>query len=136
LRRVTEANVEVVRRLFELYERDGFEGVLETMDEDILIEIPPDLSAEPDEYRGHDGARRYFAGFVGMIDDVRYEAIELIPVDDAVVAHIRLSGRGASSGLDVDLDAFVVHELSNGLIVRMRPYADREEALAAAAAGR
>ena len=126
-----EQNVEVVRRLFERYEQDGIDGALETMDEDILIEIPPELSAEPDDYRGHEGARRYFDGFAGMIDDVGYEPIELIQVGEAVIAHIRLSGRGASSGLDVDLEAFVVHELAGGRIVRMRPYADLEEAQAA-----
>jgi ketosteroid isomerase-like protein len=133
LRRVTESNVDVVRRLFERYEQGGIEGVIETMDEDVVIEIPPELSAEPDDYRGHDGARRYFDGFVGMIDEVRYEPLELIPAGDAVIAHIRLSGRGASSGLDVDLEAFVVHELANGRIVRMRPYADLESAQDAAA---
>jgi ketosteroid isomerase-like protein len=97
----------------------------------VVIEIPPDLSAEPDDYRGHDGARRYFAGFDGMIEDIRYEPIELIPVGDRVIAHIRLSGRGVSSGVDVDLEAFVAHELANGKVVRMRPYADRESAEAA-----
>jgi ketosteroid isomerase-like protein len=131
LSRVTGSNIEVVRRLFERYEEDGVEGVLEVMDEDVLIEIPPELSAEPDDYRGHDGARRYFAGFAGMIDDVRYQAIELIPAGEAVIAHIRLSGRGESSGLDVDMEAFVVHELANGRIVRLRPYVDLASAQAA-----
>jgi ketosteroid isomerase-like protein len=130
---VTNANVAVVRRLFERFEEDGIEGVLETMDDGIVIEIPPELSAEPDDYHGHDGARRYFAGFTGMIDEVRYEPLELIPAGEAVIAHIRLSGRGSSSGLGVDLEAFVVHELANGRITRMRPYADLEGACAAAA---
>jgi ketosteroid isomerase-like protein len=130
---VTEPNVEVVRRLFDRYDEDGIDGVLETLDEDILIEIPPELSAEPDDYRGHDGARRYFAGFTGMIDDVRYEALEFISVGDAVITHIRLSGRGATSGIDTDLEAFVVHDVANGRIVRMRPYADLESAQAAVA---
>ena len=124
MRPVPESNLEVVRRLFERYRQDGVDGVLETLDEDVLIEIPPELSAEPDDYRGHDGARRYFAGFAGMLEDVRYEALEFIPVGDAVISHIRLSGRGASSGLDADLEAFVLHEVENGRIVRMRPYAD------------
>jgi ketosteroid isomerase-like protein len=129
---VTGSNVEVVRRLFERYEREGIEGALETLDEDVLIEIPPELSAEPDDYRGHDGARRYFAGFTGMLDDIRYEAIDVTPVGDLVIAHIRLSGRGVSSGLDAELEAFVVHELANGRIVRIRPYADLVGAQAAA----
>jgi ketosteroid isomerase-like protein len=132
LSRVTSSNVEIVRSLFEGYRREGIEGVLDTMDEDVLIEIPADLSAEPDDYRGYDGVRRYFDGFIGMIDDVRYEPLELTPVGNSVIAHIRLSGRGASSGVDVDLEAFVLHELEGGRIVRMRPYADLDAAMAAA----
>jgi ketosteroid isomerase-like protein len=63
-----------------------------------------------------------------MIDDVRYEAIELTPIGDAVLAHSRMGGRGVSSGLDVDLEVYVVHELAGGKITRIRPYADRESA--------
>ena len=80
------------------------EAALEVMDEDIVIVIPPDVSAEPDTYRGHEGVRRYFAGFEGMLEDVRYETFELIPEGDHVLAHARLGGRGVSSGLEVDLE--------------------------------
>jgi len=129
--RVTDSNLAVVRRLFDRFAEGGVEAVLDGADENIVIEIPPELSAEPDTYHGHDGMRRYFAGFDGMIDGVRYEALDLAPIGDAVLAHIRLSGRGVSSGLDVDLEAYVVHELAGGKVIRMRPYADRESAEAA-----
>ena len=66
-----------------------------------------------------------------MLEDVRYEALELTARGDIVIAHIRLSGRGVSSGLDVALEVFVVHELANGKIVRIPPYADLEDAQAA-----
>ena len=128
-----DSNLDVVQRLFDDYAEGGVEAVLHGADENIVIEIPPELSAEPDTYRGHAGVRRYFAGFEGMLDDVRYEALELTESgDDTVIAHIRLSGRGVSSGLDVDLEAFVVHELANGKIVRIHPYADLDGAQAAA----
>ena len=42
-----------------------------------------------------------------------------------------MSGRGASSGLDVGIDAYVVHELADGKIVRITPYPDLESARAA-----
>ena len=125
---MSEANVEVVRRLFELYESGGMEAVLEVLDEAIVIEIPPDLSAEPDVYRGHDGARRYFAGFDGMLEDVRYEALELISEGEQVLARVRLGGRGASSGLEVGREAAVLHTLAGGKVTRMRPYQDLESA--------
>jgi ketosteroid isomerase-like protein len=104
------------------------EAALEVMDENVVIVIPPELSAEPDVYRGHEGARRYFDGFDGMIEDVRYEAHELIPEGEHVLARIRLGGRGASSGLEVDLEAVVVHTLAAGRVTRIEPYTDIESA--------
>lgn len=123
---MADSNVEVVRLLFERFAEGGIERALEGLSEELVIEIPPEMSAEPDTYHGHEGARRYFDGFDGMIEDLRYEALELIPVGDDVLAHVRLSGRGASSGLDVALEPYVMHELADGKIVRIRPYPDRE----------
>jgi len=129
---VNESNIEVVQRLFDLFgEGRGIEPALEVVHPDVVIDIPPSMSAEPDTYRGHDGVRRYFAGFDGMLEEVRYEAVELIPAGDAVIASSRMSGRGASSGLDVGLDSYVVHEFADGKVVRMTPYPDLESARAA-----
>jgi ketosteroid isomerase-like protein len=128
---VNESNVEVVRRLFEQFAGEGIDGPLDVLDENVVIEIPPELSAEPDSYHGHDGARRYFAGFDGMIEDVRYEPVELIPFGDSVIAHARLGGRGVSSGVEVQLESFVLHELSGGKVTRIRPYPDLESAKSA-----
>ena len=125
---MSDRNVEVVRQLFELYASGGLEAVLQVMDEDIEIVIPPDVSAEPDTYRGHEGARRYFAGFEGMLEDVRYEFFELIPEGDHVLARARLAGRGVSSGLEVELGTFVVHTVVDGKVTRIVPYADLESA--------
>ncbi len=125
---MTESNVELVRRLFELYASGGVEAALEVLDEEVLIVIPPELSAEPDVYRGHEGARRYFAGFAGMLDEIRYEALELIPEGEHVLARVRLAGRGVSSGLEVDLESVVVHNVVNGKITRVEPYVDLESA--------
>jgi len=125
---MSEANVEVVRRLFELYASGGIEPTLELMDEDIVIVIPPEMSAEPDTYRGHEGVRRYFAGFEGMLEDVRYEALELIPEGKYVLARARLAGRGVSSGLEVDLQTVVAHTLEGGKLTRIEPYTDLESA--------
>ena len=136
MRRVTRSNLEVVQALFDRFAEGGIEPTLELFSDDVVIEIPPDMSAEPDIYHGRNGVRRYFAGFDGMIEDVRYEAFELIPAGELVLAHIRLSGRGVSSGLDVDIEAYVVHELANGKIARIRPYPERaaaERAIAGAA---
>jgi ketosteroid isomerase-like protein len=130
---MAERNVEIVRALFDGYAERGIDGVLQVVHEDVVIEIPPDMSAEPDSYHGHDGVRRYFGGFDGMLEDVTYDAGELVPVGERfVLAEATMGGRGASSGLDVTLSVVVLHELADGLVVRMRPYPDMEAARAAA----
>ena len=131
VRRVSRSKVEEVQRLFDLFAEGGIEPALVVIDPSVVIEIPPDMSAEPDSYHGHPGVRRYFEGFEGMIDEIRYEALELTPVGDVVLARVRISGRGASSGLDVALEPYVVHQLADGKVVRMRPYPDLESARAA-----
>ena len=125
---MSEANVEVVRNLFELYASGGIEAAIEVADEEILIVIPPDVSAEPDTYRGHEGVRRYFAGFEGMLEDVRYEAFEFIPEGQHVLAVSRLAGRGVSSGVEVELQTVVVHTVEGGKITHIEPHADLESA--------
>ena len=128
MRGVSDSNVEVVRRLFELYASGGLEAALEVMDERLVIVIPPEVSAEPDSYHGHEGARRYFDGFEGMLEDIRYEALELIPEGEHVLVRARLAGRGVSSRLEVELETVVVHTVEGGKITRIEPYTDLESA--------
>jgi ketosteroid isomerase-like protein len=128
VRRVSLSNLEVVEQLFDRFAVGGIEPALELISDDVVVEIPPDMSAEPDVYHGHEGVRRYFDGFAGMIEDLRYEALELIPVGELVLAHVHLRGRGVTSGLDVGLEPYVVHQLADGKIIRMRPYPDLDAA--------
>jgi ketosteroid isomerase-like protein len=128
---MTEPDVQVVQSLFDRYNDGGVEAALDVLDEDVVIEIPPSMSAEPDTYHGYDGARRYFAGFDGMLEDLTYEALELIPEGGRVLARVHLGGRGVSSGLEVGLESVVVHELENGKITRVTAHPDLESARAA-----
>jgi ketosteroid isomerase-like protein len=130
---VAESNVDVVRRLFELFEEGGIEAALEVFSEDFVAVIPASMSTEPDVYEGHAGVRRYWGAFEGMIADVRYELIQLIPAGDKVIAEIRMSGRGEVSGIEVGQRAAVVHWVENGKVTRMEPQPNLETALRAAA---
>jgi len=125
---MNDSNVEVVRRLFELYGSGGMDAALEMLDEQLVIVIPPELSAEPDTYHGHEGALRYFEGFDGMLEGISYEALELFPEGEHVLTRIRLAGRGVSSGLEVDLEAVVVHTVADGKVTRIEPFVDLESA--------
>jgi ketosteroid isomerase-like protein len=121
---MSASSVEIVRRLFERFDRDGLDRALELVAEDFVVEVPGSMSAEPDVYEGHEGARRYFAAFDGLIDDVRFEPLELFDEGEAVIVALRLSGRGSVSGIEVEQRAAVVTRVEHGKVTRMEPHPD------------
>jgi ketosteroid isomerase-like protein len=125
---MSPADVEIVRKLFERMSGGGLDFALELVSEDFSVEVPSELSAEPDTYEGHAGARRYFAGFDGLLEDVRFEPLEIADEGEAVLVWLIFSGRGAASGIEVEQHAAVLVWLTAGKVVRMRPFADVESA--------
>jgi ketosteroid isomerase-like protein len=125
---MTESSSETVRRLFERFERDGLESALDLISEDFEVEIPGSMSAEPDVYRGHDGARRYFAAFDGLMEEVRFEPLEFVEHGDALIVWMRLAGRGSASGIEVEQNAAVVTSVEDGKVTRMELYREMDDA--------
>ena len=125
---MSESSLETVRQLFERFDPSGLERALELVSEDFVAEVPGSMSAEPDVYEGHEGARRYFAGFDGLIEDVNFEPIEFVEHGDAVIVWLRLTGRGAASGIEVEQHAAVVVRVRDGRVTAMHPHPDMEAA--------
>jgi ketosteroid isomerase-like protein len=125
---MSESSAATVRRLFERFDPDGLQSALELISEDFVAEVPGSMSAEPDVYEGHDGARRYLAGFDGLIEDVRFEPIEFVEHGDAVIVWLRFTGRGAASGIEVEQHAAVVTWVEEGRVTRMQPHPDMDAA--------
>src|SRR5919109_3487748 len=124
-----------MRRLIAAYERDGVEGVLELIDPEFEGIVPPELSAEPDVYRGPEGVRRWFSGFEGFLEDVRLEAEDFIPAGQRVLVRMVLKGRGVGSGIEVEQRAYQVWTVRDGKVVGMEGFADEASARAAAGVG-
>jgi ketosteroid isomerase-like protein len=125
---MSAADVEIVKELLERMSAGGVDFALELISEDFSVEIPGDLSAEPDVYEGHAGARRYFDGFDGLLEDVRFKPLEFHDEGEAVLVWLTLSGRGSASGIEVEQYAAVLVWLEDGLVVRMQPFADLDSA--------
>ena len=91
--------------------------------------VDGEMSAEPDVYRGHEGVRRYYAGFDGLIEDLRYQPLEFEQHGvGSVTVWIRFTGRGVTSGIEVEQYAALNVHVVDGKIARMRPYLDMESA--------
>ncbi len=123
----------MVRSMLETLNERGVEAAMDQIHPDFEGVTPPELSPEPDTYRGHEGIRRYFAGFEGVMDEVRWEADELMEApDDRVVAGIRLLTRSVTTGLELELPVWQVCTVREGKVLRIDGFAKREDALRAA----
>jgi ketosteroid isomerase-like protein len=125
------SKVEVARELFRRFGDEGLDAGLELIADDAVFEVPGSMSAEPDVYEGHEGARRYFAGFEGLMEDVRFEPLEFEEHGDQLIVWIRFAGRGAASGIEVEQFAAVIVSVVEGKVAGLEPHPDMETARAA-----
>ena len=91
--------------------------------------MPPELSQEPDSYRGHEGIRRYFALFEEDFEDLRFDVQELSEAGDGrVLGMTTISGRGRSSGIPLGMTVVIAMSLRDGKIATMTAYPDLDAA--------
>jgi ketosteroid isomerase-like protein len=131
---MSNENVEVLRRLFELFsEREvDVNAVLELVSPDVVWEVRSDF---PDAaiYTGHEGFRRLHAAFGEVVDQTWYRPREYVATGNQVVVPLRWGGLGLGSRA-----AFTAREetwvvtLRDGRICHVREYATKNEALEAA----
>jgi ketosteroid isomerase-like protein len=127
---MSQENVEIVRRAFAAYEREGLQGLLACLHPEIEW-TTTGMFLDADTYRGHDDVRRYL-GLFDEFEDLRNEPIELIDAGEQVVVCSRVSGRGTRSGAAVDLMLYSVGSIRDGKIGRLHNYRTKAEALEAA----
>ena len=122
----------LVRRMLDALHEEGVEAALAFVAEDFHGVVPPELSAEPDTYDGHDGLRHYFDTFQEIVDDLRFDAEELVEVaPGAVAARGLITGRGRESGIPIEMPAPMLMRLRDGKLVGMEAYPEWDDAVAA-----
>ncbi len=120
-------NVEVVRRLFEAYNRGDLDAALACLAPDVVYETGQELPA-----RGHDEVRSMWERWESDWDAIATEPEKFVDAGDRVLVTVHYSGRGSGSGIDLDDRLFDVYELRDGRIVHKAEFRERAEALAAA----
>jgi ketosteroid isomerase-like protein len=134
---MSQENVEVVRRLFAAFEsvdvgnfERRFDEVREILDPEVEWVAAPHSLLATEEYRGSDGVRRFWTQFLSTWDEYRVEVEELVDAGDQVVAVMRLRGRTHEREIDQPRSSLLT--LRGGKIVRIEPFASRDDALGAA----
>jgi ketosteroid isomerase-like protein len=98
--------------------------------DEYAVGVFPDPSPRP--IYGLDALGTYWRGFLPDWHDFRIEATRYREADNTIVAWVRRSGKGATSGAAVEDHALHVWTFRGGKVVRMDVYTSEDEALAAA----
>jgi ketosteroid isomerase-like protein len=142
---MSEADIELVRRMYEVFNSVGRTGPElidpEDLAPDLWARFAPDLELhqrsdlpDPAVFRGRERAKDFFRMIQELFSEVRWEPREMIDLGHAVVADTKLIAVGRGSEVPVETDETDVFWFRDGTIVRVQGFPTREEALAAAEA--
>jgi ketosteroid isomerase-like protein len=127
---MSQENVEVVMRWFELLGRGEHEAALQYVDPAIEthegVELPGAAS-----YFGHAGLAMAYDHWASQWDDLRIELKELIDAGSDVVAVTRHHGTGRASGAAVQAVVAYAFTVQDGKLVRLRIFNTKVQALEA-----
>jgi ketosteroid isomerase-like protein len=96
---MSQENVELVRRSYELFNSGDFETWLATLSPDIELDeryLAPDAAV----YRGHEGVRHWAQVSSDAIGSPRFEVLRWFDGGDAVVTEVAVHVRGVGSGVE------------------------------------
>jgi ketosteroid isomerase-like protein len=123
-------NIEIVRRSWEAWKQGDGGAALSCYDRDIVWEPAED---EPDSHtaRGVTEVIELMGRWVGSFEGFTGEPLEFIDAGDDIVVPMVFTGRPHGSEQEVTLQETQVFTLRDGLIVRVREFRTKAEALAA-----
>jgi ketosteroid isomerase-like protein len=129
---MSRESVEIVRRSIEARNRDIDEW-LSFFDPDVQTIDLLTAAGMATETRGVDEQRRAVEQWQESCDDWQVELLELVDLDEMVLAEVRFHGQGQASGVKVSVFQVDLYRVRDGVIVEQRAgYRSREEALEAA----
>jgi hypothetical protein len=134
---MSEENVEIVRRGYELYAAGDLEGVTALFAPDAELADTGGLGladTAAGTRHGPKGFLRATEEVLEAFEDYRVETKDFIEAGEAVVVPVRISGRGRTSGAKLETHLAHLWVLRNGKVIRGEVYRTTDEALEAAVA--
>jgi ketosteroid isomerase-like protein len=129
---MSEANVEIVRQVYEYVNQGRWDGMAELLDPNVAQYGTVGGLDEGTVVRGLSEIRQMYEREAEAWDRQRIQPERLIDAGDRVVVFQREYQRGRSSGLELVAETAAVVDLRNGRVVRIQGYMDRAAALRAA----
>jgi hypothetical protein len=129
---MSQENVEVVRKAIGARNRDLEEWLIFFHPAALTSDRATAAGMRTGEIQGVDELRRDAEQWHEVFADFEMEVVELVDLDEWVLAEVRFHGRGGASGAKVALFQVDLYRVCEGLITEQRAgYTSREEALEA-----
>jgi ketosteroid isomerase-like protein len=125
---MSQANVELVRTVYERFRENDFDGALALHHPDVEVHDRPE-APDPQVYRGHDGVLESLRASQATFDSLDLEPEEFVDAGEDVVVVFRFRGTGRESGVPIDERLAHRWTIRDGRIIRMRVHSSREDAL-------
>jgi ketosteroid isomerase-like protein len=130
---MAEEKMRLVREAFEALDRDGLDGwiayVSDDMDHRAIVGAPDDRGP----MHGKQEQKEYLQEWFDMFDNFKIVPTELIDAGgDDVIAVVDFGGRAKQSGVEVSQSSAILYTVRDGKVARGREFATREEAFATA----
>ena len=130
---MSQENVDIVREHFENTNRRSFDAVMQGYDPGVELVVSEDVAPDPGVYRGADAVGEWFGSwFRTFAPNYRLDVVELISVNDAVVAAVDHRAVGRRSGVEVTTRFYNAYWVRENKIVRVELFRERPDALKAA----
>jgi ketosteroid isomerase-like protein len=126
---MSQENVEIVRRVWETWERGDLTGWLDLMSDDLVTHR---IGLDNTRYHGSDGFLEQASEWSEGFAEWSVAAEEFIDAGDQVVVRNHQTARGEASGVPIEMDFWFVHTISQGKVVQVDMYVNEREALEAA----
>lgn len=127
---MSQENVEVVKRLYDAWQRDGFGVVPALMDPDIEYVNPP-YAVEPGTREGYEGFATAAQNIRNVYPARRFEPLEFWDSKSRVAVRARVIARGLGSSVEIDVERGYVFDIRDGRVVRFAWFNEPVEALEA-----
>ena len=125
---MSQENVEIVRRVWETWERGDLTGWLDLVSDDLVTRRP---GLDNATYHGKEGFLEQASEWNEGFTEWSVAAQKFIDAGDQVVVQNHQTGRGEASGAPIEMDVWFVHTVDDGKVVQVDMYLDEREALEA-----
>lgn len=116
----------VVDKMFDAFAAGNIDAILETVSEDTVWIYHGTQVIPKGEYRGKDGAKKFFSNILNGTEIIKFEAEQFIIQDNKVVVLGNEHQKVKKSGTELKQKWVQIYTIENNLIARMEEFATSE----------